>query len=94
MDFKGCLTCVHIKLGGAKFKEVWFLQAIEALANVIVGGIGLMVFGATAGLPQDLFAWAGLAQVSAKACNSLALANGLSFPVATLAKSGKMVPGN
>merc|ERR1711982_158652 len=31
-------------------------------------------------------------QVSAKACTSLALANGLSFPVATLAKSGKMAP--
>lgn len=30
--------------------------------------------------------------VSAKACTSLALANGLSFPVAILAKSGKMAP--
>ena len=30
--------------------------------------------------------------MSAKAFTSLALANGLSFPVATLAKSGKMVP--
>jgi len=49
--------------------------------------------GGTAGLPQEMFLMAGAAQISAKACNSLALANGLSFPVATLAKSGKMVPG-
>jgi len=39
-----------------------------------------------------MFAISGAAQVSAKACTSLALANGLSFPVATLAKSGKMAP--
>jgi len=34
----------------------------------------------------------GLTQVTSKACTTLALANGLSFPVATLAKSGKMAP--
>merc|ERR1712157_242603 len=48
--------------------------------------------GPTAGIPKQMFAISGAAQVSAKACTSLALANGLSFPVATLAKSGKMAP--
>jgi solute carrier family 35 (UDP-galactose transporter), member B1 len=43
-------------------------------------------------IPHRPFAISGLAQVCAKACTSLALANGLSFPVATLAKSGKMAP--
>merc|ERR1712151_300321 len=44
------------------------------------------------GLPLDKFALSGATQVAAKACTSLALANGLSFPVATLAKSAKMAP--
>ena len=39
-----------------------------------------------------MFAISGASQVTAKACTSLALANGLSFPIATLAKSGKMAP--
>ena len=45
------------------------------------------------GLPQNTFAMAGAAQVCAKAFTSLALANGVAFPVVTLAKSGKMIPG-
>jgi UDP-galactose transporter B1 len=77
---------------GAAFKQAWFLQVLEALANVIVGFIGMTIVGATKGIPQQMFAISGAAQVSAKACTSLALANGLSFPVATLAKSGKMAP--
>jgi len=77
---------------GTKFKSAWFLQTLEALANVLVGGIGLSVFGATSGLPQNTFAMAGAAQVCAKAFTSLALANGVAFPVVTLAKSGKMIP--
>jgi len=77
---------------GSKFKSAWFLQTLEALANVIVGGIGLAIFGATKGLPQNTFAMAGAAQVCAKAFTSLSLANGVSFPVVTLAKSGKMIP--
>jgi UDP-galactose transporter B1 len=44
------------------------------------------------GLPLDLFALSGATQVCAKAFTSLALAYGVSFPVVTLAKSGKMVP--
>jgi UDP-galactose transporter B1 len=39
-----------------------------------------------------MFALSGAAQVCAKAFTSLALASGVSFPVVTLAKSGKMVP--
>lgn len=77
---------------GDKFQAAWFLQALEALANVLIGGIGLLLTGATAKLPQDMFALSGATQVCAKAFTSLALARGVSFPVVTLAKSGKMVP--
>ena len=66
---------------------------MEALANVVVGAVGLhLTGGGTRGLPLRPFAITGAAQVSAKACTSLSLAHGLSFPVATLAKSGKMAP--
>lgn len=77
---------------GSAFKEAWFLQVLEALANVIVGFVGMKIMGETKGIPLKMFGISGAAQVSAKACTSLALANGLSFPVATLAKSGKMAP--
>jgi solute carrier family 35 (UDP-galactose transporter), member B1 len=77
---------------GVKFTQAWFLQVLEALANVIVGFVGMSLTGATKGIPFKMFAISGAAQVSAKSCTSLALANGLSFPVATLAKSGKMAP--
>lgn len=82
----------YSSLDGAQFKQAWFLQVLEALANVIVGFVGMVLTGATKGIPLKMFAISGAAQVSAKACTSLALANGLSFPVATLAKSGKMAP--
>lgn len=59
---------------------------------MLVGGVGLLLTGRTAGLPLDLFALSGATQVCAKAFTSLALAAGVSFPVVTLAKSGKMVP--
>jgi len=77
---------------GSQFKQAWFLQVLEALANVVVGFVGMQLSGATKGIPKMMFAISGAAQVSAKACTSLALANGLSFPIATLAKSGKMAP--
>lgn len=77
---------------GTKFKQAWFLQVLEALANVIFGFFGRMLIGGTSGIPQKMFVISGVTQVCAKACTSLALANGLSFPVATLAKSGKMAP--
>lgn len=77
---------------GGSFRQAWFLQVLEALANVIVGFAGMLVTGPTRGIPLRMFGISGAAQVTAKACTSLALANGLSFPVATLAKSGKMAP--
>ena len=77
---------------GTYFKQAWFLQVLEALANVIIGFAGMQLSGPTQGIPLRMFGISGAAQVSAKACTSLALANGLSFPVATLAKSGKMAP--
>lgn len=73
---------------GNKFKQVWFLQVLEAFANALVGGIGLKLSGgATPGLPLETFAMIGPAQLFAKACNSLALANGVSFPVGKLCTS-------
>lgn len=77
---------------GSSFKQAWFLQVLEAFANVVIGFIGMKLMGETKGIPLKMFGISGASQVSAKACTSLALANGLSFPVATLAKSGKMAP--
>eukprot|EP00980_Cylindrotheca_fusiformis_P030670 scaffold25199_cov152-Cylindrotheca_fusiformis.AAC.4 len=77
---------------GSSFHQAWFLQVLEALANVVVGFIGMRLAGPTPGIPLKMFAISGCTQVSSKAFTSLALANGLSFPVATLAKSGKMAP--
>lgn len=82
----------YVSPDGNSFKQAWFLQVMEALANVIVGFLGMQLTGPTKGIPLRMFGISGAAQVSAKACTSLALANGLSFPVATLAKSGKMAP--
>jgi len=77
---------------GSSFKQAWFLQVLEAFANIVVGFVGLQITGPTKGLPLQMFGISGATQVTAKACTSLALANGLSFPLATLAKSGKMAP--
>lgn len=82
----------YVAADGTSFKQAWFLQVLEALANVLIGFVGMQITGPTVGIPLRMFAISGAAQVSAKACTSLALANGLSFPVATLAKSGKMAP--
>ena len=77
---------------GEKFTFAFFLQATEAIANVLFAGVALRIWGHQKGLPVNSFAKMGAAQVLAKACTSLALANALSFPVVSLAKSGKMVP--
>ena len=82
----------YVAADGTSFKQAWFLQVLEALANVLIGFAGMLATGPTNGVPLRMFGISGAAQVSAKACTSLALANGLSFPVATLAKSGKMAP--
>ena len=68
------------------------MQVLEAAFNVLVGGCGLMLTPGSRALPQKLFACTGGTQVLAKYCTNAALASGVSFPVATLAKSGKMVP--
>jgi len=77
---------------GSKFEAAWFLSFLESLANIFVGYIGRRLVGGTEGLPMTPFAITGASQVFAKAFTSLALAKGLSFPIATLAKSGKMAP--
>lgn len=77
---------------GQKFTQVWFLQIIDAIANVVIGLIGRQFQGITSGYPQDLLALSGSLQVLSKWSLSASLAAGLSFPVATLAKSAKMVP--
>jgi solute carrier family 35 (UDP-galactose transporter), member B1 len=77
---------------GSKFTFVWFLQCMEASANIVVGVMGRRLAGGTANLPLGQFAITGCAQVVSKALTALALSSGLSFPVATLAKSGKMAP--
>lgn len=91
---------------GIKFTHAWYLQVLESLANVLFGTIALVVMGAnsrtknslglwwggTRNLPKKPFVSSGFTQVCSKGFTSLALANGLSFPVATLAKSGKMAP--
>jgi len=77
---------------GKKFDAVWFLQLIDAAANVLLAGIGRLLQGSEEGLPQQLLFCSGLGQVMSKYCLSASLAAGLSFPIATLAKSAKMVP--
>lgn len=77
---------------GAKFTQVWFLQLIDAIANVIVGGLGRQFQGITPGMPHNFLVAGGVGQVVSKYCLNASLAAGLSFPVATLAKSAKMVP--
>jgi len=72
--------------GGEKFKHVWFLQACECLMNVVVGVLG-------GGIGRGgWFGVSGVSQVVAKVLTSLSLSHGLSFPIATLAKSCKLLP--
>ena len=77
---------------GSRFTYAFFLQVMESLVTVVVAAVGLWRAGRQQGLPLHMFMRAGVSQVLAKACTSLALAHSLSFPVVTLAKSGKMVP--
>jgi len=77
---------------GGKFTQAWLLQTVEALANVVIGFAGRAIVGGTPGLPLRLFAITGATQVAAKYCTSASTIYGLAYPVATLAKSGKMVP--
>merc|ERR1712137_1042958 len=59
---------------GKKFTQVWFLQIVDALANVLVGFAGRSVQG----MPQQLLFASGCGQVLSKYCLSASLAAGLS----------------
>ena len=66
---------------------------MEALANVFLAGLFLIVFGsAIKKVPYKSFAMAGSAQVFAKGFTTCALNFKVAYPIVTLAKSGKMVP--
>jgi len=77
-----------------KFKAVWMLQAMESLANVVVGYAGRYHNGSKKTSLRQVTPYfgSGISQVFAKAFTSMALAAGLSFPVCILAKSAKLVP--
>lgn len=83
---------------GEKFNFPWLLQVIEAGANVVLGFICMSVFEGTRfgqmGAPdiQRKYFISGVLQVTAKYFTSASMIAGVSFPVATLAKSSKMVP--
>lgn len=65
-----------VSASGEKFKAPWMLNSIEAIANVVLGGIGLYFQGATKNLPYKLFGFSGTFQVMAKAFTTQALSNG------------------
>lgn len=79
---------------GQKFTYSWFLQVLEALANVVLGFVCMIAFEGFRlfEVPQKPYLLSGSLQVTAKYCTTCAMVYGVSFPVATLAKSSKMVP--
>jgi len=79
---------------GAKLEREWFVQVMEASANVVVGLMGLVFSqgGPSAGIPYGSFAVTGASQVLAKAMTQKAQIFGVPFFVATLVKNAKMVP--
>merc|ERR1712216_362579 len=82
---------------GEKFTYSWFLQVIEAGANVVLGFVLMLVAegfrgGVWAPKIQMSYLISGALQVSAKYFTTISMVSGVSFPVATLAKSSKMVP--
>lgn len=44
---------------GSSFKQAWFLQVIEAFANVVIGFVGMKITGATSGIPLTMFGISG-----------------------------------
>jgi Permeases of the drug/metabolite transporter (DMT) superfamily len=79
------------------FTYIWFVQVVEAIANIITGYIGRYMTSTADEIRKSkpnekFFFFSGCSQVSSKAFTSLSLNNGLSFPLATMAKSGKMAP--
>lgn len=85
--------------GSVAFTYIWFVQVVEAFTNTITGYIGLQMTRTKEerNKPkpkpnQKFFFLSGFTQVLSKALTSLSLNSGLSFPLATMAKSGKMAP--
>eukprot|EP00451_Oxyrrhis_marina_P011354 CAMPEP_0204323858 /NCGR_PEP_ID=MMETSP0469-20131031/9758_1 /ASSEMBLY_ACC=CAM_ASM_000384 /TAXON_ID=2969 /ORGANISM="Oxyrrhis marina" /LENGTH=185 /DNA_ID=CAMNT_0051305407 /DNA_START=35 /DNA_END=589 /DNA_ORIENTATION=- len=80
--------------GEKRFHYIWFFQMVDALGNALVGLAGRTAVGATAGrgVPHQLLALNGISQVASKWCFNKALSAGLSFYIATMAKSMKLVP--
>jgi solute carrier family 35 (UDP-galactose transporter), member B1 len=80
-----------------KFTFVWLQQVLESASAISVGFLarhmgGSPHFSVTNVRTIAPFVLPGASQVLAKACTALALAAGLSFPVAVLCKSAKIVP--
>ncbi|CAK0819694.1 unnamed protein product [Prorocentrum cordatum] len=74
--------------------DSWFLQVIEAVANVVLGFVLMLAIEGFRlhKMPQFPYLVSGGLQVSAKYFTTQSMVAGVSFPVATLAKSSKMVP--
>ncbi len=72
--------------------DVWFVNCCEAIANVLVGGIALLIVGNINGLPIECLRISALFQQGAKGCTNLAMVYKMPFAITTLAKSGKMIP--
>jgi UDP-galactose transporter B1 len=77
---------------GSKFTYSWLLQVLEAAANVLLGFLCMICFEGMRMVPQLPYLVSGALQVTAKYCTTASMVAGVSFPVATLAKSSKMVP--
>jgi UDP-galactose transporter B1 len=78
---------------GKVFKYAWFLQVMEACSNLIFGFVCNLLFeGGPRKVPLNPYVISGAVQVSAKYCFTASMVWGVSFPVATLAKSSKMIP--
>lgn len=77
---------------GTAFRYVWLLQVLESSATIGLGLVGRTIFGGRNDLRIRPFLLSGSSQVFAKVFMSLSLVAGASFPVATLAKSAKVVP--
>ena len=72
--------------------DVWFVNCCEAIANVVVGGVALMIVGNIPGYPIEYLSISALFQQGAKGCTNLAMVYKMPFAITTLAKSGKMIP--
>jgi len=79
---------------GNSLDRTWFVQTMEAAANVIVGIIGIIATqgGPSKNIPYMGFIMTGTTQVLAKAMTQQSQIFGVPFFVATLVKNAKMVP--